>query len=170
MSLRYLNQRVKLLLEEEDSVSETGRDSVQKEQTAQEESLLAKQINNVMSRIQYYPIVTTVIWFFLSLDRMSDDIRIWSNYKPGKTIQPPDYHDHEVLMYLKRTSIGMHNIVGSIRGIIYFLTFYRTDTKLFTSIKNSFFNCCRKRNSQAEIESTVKSAAEKPLVTSEEEI
>ena len=104
-SLRYLNQRVKLL-EEEECNSETG-DPIQKEETQQKESLLAKQINSVMTRIQYYPIVTTVVWFFLSLDRVTDDILMLVS-RDKVTIS---IYENEFLLYLKLTSIGMHNIV-----------------------------------------------------------
>ena len=120
----YLNQRRKELLQEEEDDDE---DTVTKESI--ESSILSEKINETVNKLYYFPIVTCVIWILLIIDIIPDDIiNLGMNGK--------EYVYQGNWLYVKYATIFLHNVIGSARGIIYCVTFFRVDSKLFNEIKN----------------------------------
>ena len=120
----YLNQRRKELLQEEEDDDE---DTVTKESI--ESSILSEKINETVNKLYYFPIVTCVIWILLIIDIIPDDIiNLGMNGK--------EYVYQGKWLYVKYATIFLHNVIGSARGIIYCVTFFRVDSKLFNEIKN----------------------------------
>ena len=82
-----------------------------------------------MNKLYYFPIVTCVIWILLIIDIIPDDIiNLGMNGK--------EYVYQGNWLYVKYATIFLHNVIGSARGIIYCVTFFRVDSKLFNEIKN----------------------------------
>ena len=120
----YLNQRRKELLQEEEDDDE---DTVTKESI--ESSILSEKINETVNKLYYFPIVTCVIWILLIIDIIPDDIiNLGMNGK--------EYVYQGNWLYVKYATIFLHNVIGSARGIIYCVTFFRVVSKLFNEIKN----------------------------------
>ena len=124
-TISYLNKRKKELLQEEED--DDDEDNVTKESS--ESSILSEKINETVNKLYYFPIVTCVIWILLSIDRIPDDI-INLGMKGKKYVYQGNW------LYVKYATIFLHNVVGSARGIIYCVTFFRVDSKLFNEIKN----------------------------------
>ena len=124
-TISYLNKRKKELLQEEED--DDDEDNVTKESS--ESSILSEKINETVNKLYYFPIVTCVIWILLSIDRIPDDI-INLGMKGKKYVYQGNW------LYVKYATIFLHNVIGSARGIIYCVTFFRVDSKLFNEIKN----------------------------------
>lgn len=135
----YLNQRKKELLEE----SEDDEDTITKESL--ESSVLSSKIDSTVSKLYYFPIVTCAIWILLSIDRIPDDIININMTEEQQYVYKGNW------LYLKYATIFLHNVIGSARGIIYCVTFFRVDSKLFNEIKN-VLSCawlCKKKERES---------------------
>ena len=99
------------------------------------DTIISSNANKLILQIKYFPIVTCIIWGILSIDRISDDLALilefnYSNYLP--------------LEIFKQTTIFLHNLISSTRGLIYCVTFFRADKKLFIDVlkRISMICCC----------------------------
>lgn len=99
------------------------------------DTIISSNANKLILQIKYFPIVTCVIWGILSVDRISDDLALIYEFK---------YSDYFVLEIIKQTTIFLHNLIASTRGLIYCVTFFRADKKLFIDIlkRISMLCCC----------------------------
>lgn len=146
MSISYLKRKKNEILQFEKENQEDFEDSdgVKEEEVASKgESILSQKITTAIKKIQYFPVVTCVVWLILSIDRIPDDIVLIVNEKHEK-------HQFEwegAWLCVKMVTIILHNYTACIRGMIYFFTFFKTDSKLFTDMKEWLKKifCCKKK-------------------------
>ena len=129
--------------EEEDNTPTKGEE-INKGTEVKDE--LSERITAIIKKIQYFPIVTIVVWSIFIFDRVPDDLSLIIN--DGNW-----FHSCTFLLYFKRITVLLHNFTATIRGLIYCLTFFRADNKLFEDISNFTAyvfccKCCKKNNNR----------------------
>ena len=99
------------------------------------DTIISSNANKLILQIKYFPIVTCIIWGILSVDRISDDLALILKF---------DFSRYLPLEIFKQTTIFLHNLISSTRGLIYCVTFFRADKKLFIDIlkRMSLICCC----------------------------
>lgn len=99
--------------------------------------IISNNADKMKLQVKYFPLVTCALWGILSIDRISDDLSLIFKFT---------FSSNDSLLNFKRFLTFMHNFFGSIRGIIYCITFFRSDNKLFRDIIRVFYClcCCHK--------------------------
>ena len=141
-TISFLNRKKKelLIIEEDTTIGE----EINKGAEVKDE--LSERITVIIKKIQYFPIVTIVVWSIFIFDRVPDDLSLIIN--DGNW-----FHSCTFLLYFKRITVLLHNFTATIRGLIYCLTFFRADNKLFEDISNFTAyvfccKCCKKNNNR----------------------
>lgn len=144
-SISYLKQKQNEILQFEKENQEDFEETEGKEEdvTSKGESILSQKITTAIKKIQYFPVVTCFVWLILSIDRIPDDVVLIINEK-NKNNQ---FEWVGAWLYVKMVTIVLHNYTACVRGMIYFFTFFKTDSKLFTDMKEwlKTIFCCKKK-------------------------
>lgn len=128
-------------IREEDSIPSSEEEAITNENIINDEFEFTKRTKGVLHKIVYFPIVTIIIWTIFIFDRVPDDISlIVLGYENN-------WFNKGFWLGFKRTAILLHNFLGTIRGLIYCLTFFRADRRLFKDFKSLLayvfcFKCC----------------------------
>ena len=141
-SISYLRKKQHEILQFEKENQEDFEETEGKEEdvTSKGESILSQKITTAIKKIQYFPVVTCVVWLILSVDRIPDDVVLILNEKN-------QFEWKGEWLYVKMATIILHNYTACVRGMIYFFTFFKTDSKLFTDMKEWLKRifCCKKK-------------------------
>ena len=105
-----------------------------------------KEIRIMQIKCFIYPLITIIIWFFLTLYRFIDDIGMKnidkkSDRDEGTEYEKNYFNDHPGLREFVEFNLVFHTILSSFRGILYGICFIIFEEKVF---KNIFRNCCLK--------------------------
>ena len=105
-----------------------------------------KEIRIMQIKCFIYPLITIIIWFFLTLYRFIDDIGMKNIDKKtdrdeGSQDEEKYFDDHPGLREFVEFNLVFHTILSSFRGILYGICFIIFEEKVF---KNIFRNCCFK--------------------------
>ena len=136
-----------------------GRESEEseKENNILIDSIISTNADKMKQQIKYFPLVTCVLWGILSIDRISDDLSLIFSFK---------FSLNNSLLNFKRFLSFMHNFFASIRGIIYCITFFRSDNKLFRDITKLFYClCCCPKTKTINVNENKKKKAKELLTT-----
>lgn len=144
-SISYLKQKQNEILQFEKENQEDFEETEGKEEdvTSKGESILSQKITTAIKKIQYFPVVTCFVWLILSIDRIPDDVVLIIN----ENNENNQFEWVGAWLYVKMVTIVLHNYTACVRGMIYFFTFFKTDSKLFTDMKEwlKTIFCCKKK-------------------------
>ena len=105
-----------------------------------------KEIRIMQIKCFIYPLITIIIWFFLTLYRFIDDIEMkhiddLNDRNKGENDEMTYFNDRPGLREFVEFNLVFHTILSSFRGILYGICFIIFEEKVF---KNIFRNCCFK--------------------------
>lgn len=154
-SISFLNRKKKEIYNDEDSEGlDTDRNYKNKIDASltkkSEKNCLSDQIQKAIHKLYFFPFVTCIIWILLSIDRIPDDVINTLNRNKNKTDKGYIIYGG-FFLYLKYCTLVLHNLIGSLRGFIFCVTFSKCDTKLYSSIKSTFkclFLCKKEKNTE----------------------
>ena len=145
-SISYLKQKQNEILQFEKENQEDFEETEGNEEdvTSKGESILSQKITTAIKKIQDFPVVTCFVWLILSIDRIPDDVVLIINNENNENNQ---FEWVGAWLYVKMVTIVLHNYTACVRGMIYFFTFFKTDSKLFTDMKEwlKTIFCCKKK-------------------------
>ena len=96
-----------------------------------------------------YPLITNLIWVFLTIYRISDDI-IMKAFDNEETVESDDemnyFNERPDLKRTVQAFLVIHTLLSSMRGLLYGLSFIIFEEKIFSDCFRKCINCCHLNN------------------------